>query len=118
MPGLGPGDSADPNGDRTGKEVSMAEVRGHVAGPNDEHEVLFYGLSTCVWCKRTRQFLEEEGVRFDFVYVDLLKGEEREQVLREVRRFNPSTSFPTTVIDGVKVVVGLRKEALKEVLGL
>jgi glutaredoxin-like protein NrdH len=96
----------------------MPEVRGTVAGSHDQHKVAFYGLSTCVWCKRTRAFLEEQGVQFDFVYVDLLKGQEREEVLKEVRRFNPSTSFPTIVIDGVRSVVGFRTEALREALSL
>jgi glutaredoxin len=96
----------------------MAEARGHVPGSRDKHKVQFYGLSTCVWCRRTRKFLEDQGVQFDFVYVDLLKGEEREQALNEVRGFNPSTSFPTTIIDGDKAVVGLREQDLKEALGL
>jgi glutaredoxin len=79
---------------------------------------VFYGLSTCVWCKRTRKLLEDHGVTFDYVYVDLLQGEEREEVLRRVRRWNPSASFPTLVIDDARSVVGYRPEEIKEVLGL
>jgi len=67
----------------------MAEPRGSVAGIHQEHQVKFYGLSTCIWCRKTRQFLEDEKVAFDFVYVDLLQGDEREAVKDEIQKWNP-----------------------------
>jgi len=67
----------------------MPEATGSVPGPRGEHHAIFYGLSTCVWCRRTRQFLEDQGVKFDYVYVDLLKGQEREEAMKQVRCWNP-----------------------------
>jgi len=96
----------------------MAEPRGSVSGVNNEHQVVFYGLSTCVWCKRTRKFLEESEVQFDFIYVDLLEGDEREAVKDEVREWNPAISFPTVVIDDDQCVIGFRTEQIAEALGL
>jgi len=80
--------------------------------------VLFYGLSTCIWCKRTRQFLESNDVAFEVVYVDLLQGAEREAVVEQVRRWNPSVSFPTLVIDNRRCIIGYRPEEIQEALGL
>ncbi|MFN2110561.1 MAG: glutaredoxin family protein [Anaerolineae bacterium] len=96
----------------------MAEKRGSVAGDHQEHQIKFYGLSTCIWCRKTRQFLEDESVAFDFVYVDLLEGDERETVKDEIREWNPRVSFPTIVIDGAQCVVGFKTDELKQVLGL
>ena len=96
----------------------MAEPRGNVAGAHQEHQVKFYGLSTCIWCRKTRQFLEDENVAFDFVYVDLLEGDEREAVKDEIREWNPRVSFPTIVIDGAQCVIGFKTDELKQVLGL
>ena len=96
----------------------MAESRGSVSGAHNEHQVVFYGLSTCVWCRRTRKFLEDSEVQFDFVYVDLLEGDEREAAKDEVRKWNESISFPTLVVDDEQVVIGYRTEQIKEVLGL
>jgi glutaredoxin-like protein NrdH len=96
----------------------MAEPRGSVSGPNDAHQVTFYGISTCIWCRKTRQFLEQQGVAFDFVYVDLVDGQERETVKEQVRQWNPSVSFPTIVIDNEQSVTGFKPERLKEALGL
>jgi glutaredoxin-like protein NrdH len=96
----------------------MSQARGSVPGPQNEHQVVLYALSTCIWCRRTRRFLEQSGVSFDFIYVDLIQGEEREDVLAEVRRWNPSLSFPTIVIDGSHGIVGARQEEIREALGL
>ena len=96
----------------------MTEAQGSVQGSHNEHHVKFYGLSTCIWCKRTRQFLESQGVAFDYAYVDLLRGQEREEALTVVRRWNPATSFPTIVVDDSKCVVGYKEDELKEALGL
>jgi glutaredoxin-like protein NrdH len=96
----------------------MTEATGSVQGSHNEHHVKFYGLSTCIWCKRTRQFLESQGVSFDFAYVDLFHGKEREELVAEIRRWNPATSFPTIVVDDAQCVVGYKPEQLKEALGL
>ena len=96
----------------------MAEPRGKVEGTHSAHSVMLYALSTCIWCRKTRQYLEDEKVAFDFVYVDLLQGDEREGVKEEVLRWNPRVSFPTVVIDGSTCVVGYKLDELKEALGL
>jgi glutaredoxin-like protein NrdH len=77
-----------------------------------------YGLSTCVWCRKMRQFLESEGVVFTVVYVDELEGAEQEAALAEVRRWNPAVSFPTLVIDGTRSVNGYKPDEAREGLGL
>jgi len=82
------------------------------------HKVKLYALSTCIWCKRTRQFLDENHVIYDYVYVDVLNPETKKQVMAEVRRWNKHESFPTVVIDGEKVLVGFEEDRLREVLGL
>jgi len=96
----------------------MPEARGSIPGTHNKHHTVFYGLSTCIWCKRTRQFLEDQGVAFDYIYVDLLRGQEREEAVTQIRRWNPATSFPTIVIDDSRCVVGYKPEKLEEALGL
>ncbi len=80
--------------------------------------VVLYALSTCGWCKRTRIFLEDNDVEFECIYVDLLKGAERDAMIRAVRRWNPRGSFPTIVVDDKEVVAGFKQDRLCEVLEL
>lgn len=81
-------------------------------------KVVLYALSTCAWCRKAKAFLDENGVEYELTYVDLLEGEAREQVIEEVRKWNPRRSFPTVVIDDAKSVAGFKPELLEEALGL
>jgi glutaredoxin-like protein NrdH len=92
------------------------EQGNHISGI-DKGNIVMYGLSTCVWCKRTKKLLTDLGVDFYFIYVDKLDGKEESQVVENVRRFNPSTSFPTTVINGEKAIVGFKEKEIREALG-
>lgn len=88
----------------------------HVSGM-DRGKVLMYGLSTCVWCKKTKKLLTDLGIEFDYIFVDQLEGEEENQAVEEVKRFNPSVSFPTTIINGEKAIVGFKEKEIREALG-
>lgn len=81
-------------------------------------KVRLYAISTCAWCKRTKNLLTEGKVEYDVTDVDLLAGEEKEKVREEVRRHNPRVSYPTMVVDDSIVIVGFDEERIKEVLGI
>ena len=85
----------------------------HVSGKN-KGIVMLYALSTCGWCKRTKELLRELGVEFDYAYVDLLEGNEQDEAMNTVERFNPSGSFPTLVINDKKCIVGFREQEIRE----
>jgi len=86
----------------------------HVDG-KDRGKVLLYTLSTCNWCRRTRELLRELDVAYSYLDVDLLPEEEMEAMIREVTRWNPQGSFPTLVIDDETVIAGFREEQIREV---
>jgi glutaredoxin-like protein NrdH len=93
------------------------EKRGHITG-NNEGKVVMYGLSTCVWCKKTRQLLTDLGVEFDYIYVDLLSDNEEESAIREVKRFNPSVSFPTVIINDERAILGFDEQAIRRAFSI
>jgi len=78
-------------------------------------KVKIYTLSTCSHCKAAKKFLADNGIIFEFKDIDLLTGEERENVLNEVVKYNPSRSFPTILI-GKKTIVGFRENEIREAL--
>ena len=81
-------------------------------------DVKLYALSTCGWCRKTKNLLDDNDVEYDLVYVDQLSKEEKEEVLVEVRKWNPRCSFPTVVVDDKDVVAGFKETRLRELLGL
>jgi glutaredoxin-like protein NrdH len=89
-----------------------------VPGKNNKHKVFVYALSTCVWCKMTKQFLKNNSIEYEYVDVDLITEQEKDKIRREIQAKGASLSYPTTIIDDKKVVTGFRKDLLKEGLNL
>ena len=89
-----------------------------VAGKNNKHKVIVYALSTCVWCKMTKQFLKDNGVEYEYVDVDLCSEEDKQKIRKEIQSKGGSLNYPATIIDDKTVVTGFRKDLLKEALKL
>jgi glutaredoxin len=65
----------------------------------------------------TKAFLRDNNVDFEYVDVDLLAGDKRKGVLREIYRLTGGYSFPVIVI-GEAVIVGFNKDRLEKELEL
>jgi len=89
-----------------------------VAGKNNKHKVFVYALSTCVWCKLTKQYLNESSVEYEYVDVDLLNDEDKMKVHQIIISKGGMISYPTTIVDDKVLITGFRKDKLKEVLGI
>lgn len=89
----------------------------HIAGTPKGHSVQLFALSTCGWCRKTKQLLDDLGVEYDRIDVDKLDGDDREETVAAVKKWNPGATFPTIVIDGEKAIIGYEVEAIKEKLG-
>ncbi len=89
----------------------------HVDGSRKDKKVHVWALSTCMWCRKAKKFLEENSVDYTYEFVDLLDGDDRNRALKEIEKHNSAVSFPTIVIDG-KCIVGFDEKKLKEALGI
>jgi glutaredoxin-like protein NrdH len=89
-----------------------------VQGKRNEHRVVVYALSTCVWCKMTKQFLKDNEIDFEFIDVDMCEPQEKEQVRQQIQSKGGNLNYPTTIVDDKIVITGFRKDQLKEALGL
>ncbi|MBP2132637.1 glutaredoxin [Methanomicrobium sp. W14] len=89
----------------------------HIEG-RKKRDLKLYALSTCGHCKRTKEFLDNSKVAYDYIYVDLLDERGLEKVYDEMKKFNPRGSFPTLVFDGKDVIVGSRIDEIKKALGI
>jgi glutaredoxin len=88
----------------------------HVKG-RKKGDIFLYALSTCGWCKKTKRILDEKGLEYSYVDVDLLDDSESEKAMEEVRRWNPSCSFPTIVINGKHAIKGYLLDEIKRAIG-
>lgn len=88
----------------------------HIDGKK-KGNIMLYALSTCVWCKKTKRLLNELGVDYHFIDVDLADTHDKEKIKQKVLKWNPAGSYPTIVIDDQQCIVGYDPERIKEVLG-
>ena len=89
-----------------------------VPGKQNKHRVVLYALSTCVWCKMTKQFLQDSDVEFEYINVDLCKEDEKQKIRQHIQSKGGSLTYPTTIVDDNVVITGFRKDKLKEALGI
>ena len=92
--------------------MTVEHVNGRKVG-----DLMLYALSTCQWCNKTKELLRDLGVDFNFVYVDLLEGEEQDMALLEMERWNPRGSFPTLVIGNARCIIGYQESQIREEFG-
>ena len=89
----------------------------HAKGEN-KGKIMLYALSTCGWCKKTKELLNNLGVEYSYIFVDLLEGKDKDETTDKIMKWNPRCSFPTLVINDEKCIVGYKEDEIREALGL
>ena len=89
-----------------------------VQGKNNQHKVVIYALSTCVWCKMTKQYLKDNNIEYEYLDVDTCSPQEKEQARQKILNKGGNLSYPTTIVDDKELITGFRKDQLKEALEL
>jgi glutaredoxin-like protein NrdH len=89
-----------------------------ISGKKTDHKVTLYALSTCVWCKMTKQFLNDNNIEYEYIDVDLCEDEDKQKIHQLILSKGGALTYPTTIIDDKVVVTGFRKDQLKEALGI
>ncbi len=86
-----------------------------VEGKNKGSIVLF-ALSTCVWCKKTKELLKELDISYSYIDMDLTDENVKEKFLSQLKQWNPACSYPTLVINDRECIVGFDEEKIRKVL--
>jgi glutaredoxin len=86
----------------------------HVSGKK-KGDIILFAISTCGWCRLTRELLDGLGVDYKYVYVDLLEGETKKEANKEVSRWNPDQSYPTIIINK-KCIIGFQEDEIRRLL--
>jgi len=87
-----------------------------VPGRNNKHKVLMYAISTCGWCKRTKNFLRDNNIEYEYVDIDLCSREDREEIRKDILSRGGRLSYPTIIIDEKSLITGFQEDKIREVL--
>ena len=77
-------------------------------------DVILYALSTCQWCRKTKELLSQLGTDYYYIDVDLVTGEDQKELIEKIRKFNPACSFPTMVINERDAIIGFDEDKIRE----
>jgi glutaredoxin-like protein NrdH len=89
-----------------------------VEGSKRGHKVFLYTLSTCGWCKKTKQFLKDNAVEYEYMDIDTCTSEERQSAIQDLKTRKAPLGFPLAIIDDETLISGFKPEKYKEVLNL
>jgi glutaredoxin len=76
-------------------------------------DVYVYALSTCPWCRKTKQWFADNKVEFVAVDVDTLPDDEQDAVADKAYELSGGRRFPVIVING-EVIVGYSPDKFLE----
>lgn len=88
--------------------VKFEKVKG-----KDFGDIKIYTLSTCGWCRKTKNFLNDHQAAYSYIDVDLLPEEDMDEAVKEQKAYNPRVSYPTVVVNGTRTIIGFDEEQLK-----
>ena len=79
------------------------------------NKVSMYTLSTCPWCRKTKQFFRDRGISFDFIDYDLASQDVQQKITNEMTKQAGPIAFPFVKV-GDTVVVGYNPERYEQLL--
>ena len=89
-----------------------------VSGQKRQHEVVLYALSTCAWCRMTKQFLKDNDVEYEYIDVDLCEEGDKQKIREHIQSKGGPLSYPTIIVDDNVLITGFRTDKIREALEL
>ena len=94
-----------------GEEIKFTHVDGEYKG-----KINLYALSTCGWCKKTKELLEDMGIDYYYIDVDKLEREAQKNIIESLKKYTSSIGFPILICDDKEVIKGYQKNRIEELL--
>ncbi|MBN1802672.1 MAG: glutaredoxin family protein [Candidatus Lokiarchaeota archaeon] len=68
----------------------------NVEGENGVNEDIFiYTLSTCMWCKKCKRYLDENNIKYSYIDVDTIDPNDKARILEYLRtNYQERISYP------------------------
>ena len=89
-----------------------------VDGTNSKNKVFLYTLSTCGWCKKTKELLKEKGIAYEYIDLDTCSKDDQKTAIEILKGKNLPVAFPIVIVNDDKVIQGFKKDDILEALGL
>ncbi len=81
----------------------------------DAGNIVLYALSTCIWCKKTKELLNRLRVSYDYIDVDLATREEKHEVRLEMKKWAGKITYPFIIVNNTRCITGFEEEQIREI---
>lgn len=88
-----------------------------VEGKNSTQNVTIFTLSTCMWCKKCKQYLKDKDIQYRYIDVDQIGPEQKKEIMDYLKEnYKPDRiAYPFLVCDN-KFVVGYDPNKYEEII--
>lgn len=89
-----------------------------VKGPKNKNEEIFlFAISTCMWCKKGKRWLNEQGYSYSFLDIDKIPVKKKNQLKEDIEKvFGVKPRFPFLVVNKVQFDSGYNPSIWKELI--
>lgn len=88
-----------------------------VEGSKADRSLRVYALSTCAFCEKAMNFLKEQDIQFEYLFMDTIDRELKKNIKTELKEKHGSIPlFPLLVLDGKESISGFTEDKWREFL--
>ena len=89
-----------------------------VDGTREQYTKIFmFAISTCMWCKRGKRWLEENGYSYSYLDIDKLDVKVKDKLKADIKGvFGVRPRFPFVVINNTEWNSGYNPDVWKEMI--
>ena len=95
------------------RQMALSNRLKHVTG-KDCGEIILYALSTCQWCKKTKELLNKLKIGYDYINVDLLSKADKKEVYELFEYLKIDMNFPVIVVNDKNVIIGYQENKIRK----
>ena len=89
----------------------------NVEGEKDQREITIFTLSTCMWCKKCKKWLNDNGIKYRYVDVDKIQFSQKAEIMDYLKEnYQSRISYPFMICDKKDVVVGYDPNKYEELM--
>lgn len=82
-------------------------------------DVTVYALSTCGHCKRALRFLDDNSIKYRYIFMDLIPSEEKNKIKEYLAKISKLyVTFPFMVVDDTSFLAGFIEDEWRRMLKL
>ena len=89
-----------------------------VENANNQNNVKIFALSTCIWCKKTKQLMSDNDITYQYLDVDILNAEEKQEAVKEMKKYITNISFPLVIINDEIAIKGFQEKEIRSALNV